>query len=392
MRFNTFIWGRLRPLLRSFCGCLLVILLASACCAADQPRIDSLLNEAIGRDLIAGGVVLIGNRDKILFEKAYGRTSPFPDAPPMSVDTIFDIASLTKVTATTPSVLKLAEEGRLSLLDPVIKWFPEFAGKGKDAILVMNLLTHTSGLDDIPLSSVNPMPSAIEGAASQKLKGEVGHRFRYADLNFILLAELVRRATGAPLDLYARVSFYRPLGMSDTAFHPRETGRCSGTISDDRVLFGEPQDYLCRQLGGVAGHAGLFSTARDLARFCRMMLSGGALEGKRVLAQRTVDQMTAPYFSRGGMVVRGLGWDISSPFSAPRGEGFSRISFGHTGYSGSSIWIDPTTDTFVILLTARLEYRKAHDINKLRGDLSTLAAQIFGIPVEFGDMARFNDE
>nr|WP_246404732.1 serine hydrolase domain-containing protein [Geomonas paludis] len=392
MRLNTYFRVRLRPLLSSICGCMLVILLATAARAADQPRIDSLMNEAMARNLIAGGVVLIGNRDKVLFEKAYGRISPFPDAPPMVTDTIFDVASLTKVIATTPSILKLAEEGRISLLDPVTKWFPELAGKGKDAILVMNLLTHTSGLDDVPLASANPMQSAIEGAAAQKLKGEVGSRFRYADLNFILLAELVRRATGAPLDLYAQVSFYRPLGMTDTAFHPKEAARCSGTISDDRVLFGEPQDYLCRQLGGVAGHAGLFATARDLSRFCRMMLAGGMLDGRRVLAKRTVEQMTAPYFSRGGTVVRGLGWDISSPFSAPRGQGFSRVSFGHTGYSGTSIWIDPATDTFVILLTSRLEYKKVHEINKLRGDISTLAAQIFGIPVEFGDMARFNDE
>jgi CubicO group peptidase (beta-lactamase class C family) len=155
---------------------------------------------------------------------------------------------------------------------------------------------------------------------------------------------------------------------------------------------GEVQDPLCRQLGGVAGHAGLFSTARDLGRLCRMMLGGGTLDGSRVLATRTVDQMTAPYFSRGGGVVRGLGWDISSPFSSPRGNGFSRISFGHTGYSGTSIWIDPASDTFVILLTARLDYKNTHEFNKLRGDLSTVASQLFGIPPELGEMARFNDE
>ena len=388
----TFYRGSLRSLYRSICCFLLLVAFASVCSAADQPLIDSMMNEAMSRNLIAGGVVLIGNKEKILFQKAYGRISPLSDAPPMAVDTIFDLASLTKVVATTPSILKLAEEGRLSLLDPVTKWFPEFAGKGKDAILVMNLLTHTSGLDDVPLSSANPMQSAVEGAAAQTLKGEVGNRFHYADLNFILLAELVRRATGAPLDLYAQLSFYRPLGMVDTRFHPTDIGRCSGTISDDKVVFGEPQDHLCRQLGGVAGHAGLFSTAGDLARFCRMMLSGGTLDGKRVLAQRTVDQMTAPYFSRRGLVVRGLGWDISSPCSAPRGQGFSRVSYGHTGYSGSSIWIDPVSDTFVILLTARLEYKKVHDFNKLRSDISTLAARIFGIPPELGEMARFNDE
>ena len=374
-------------LFRSFVCAVLLLALAPNCFGGEQASIDALLNDAIARNLIAGGVVLIGNRDKILFEKAYGRISPLPDAPAMTVDTIFDLASLTKVAATTPAILKLAEEGRLSLLDPAVKWFPEFVGRGKDAILILNLLTHTTGLDDIPLSSDTPMQSAIEGAANQKLKGEIGSRFRYADLNFILLAELVRRATGAGLDLYAHASFYHPLGMTDTAFRPQGQGRFCATLGDGRMFVGEAQDYLCRQLGGVAGHAGLFSTAGNLARFCRMMLSGGMLDGKRVLAQRTVDQMTAPYFSRGGEVVRGLGWDISSPFSAPRGLGFSRVSFGHTGYSGSSLWIDPVSDTFVILLTARLEYKKVQEFSKLRGDLSTLAALLFGVTQDPREMS-----
>ncbi len=380
------------PFFRKIICTLLLVLCASRGYAADPARIDALIGDAIGRNLIAGGVVLIGSRDKILFEKAYGRTSPLPDAPPMAVDTIFDIASLTKVAATTPSILKLAEEGRISLIDPVVKWFPEMAGHGKDAILVLHLLTHTSGLDDVQLYGESPMRSAIEGAASQRLKGEVGSRFRYADLNFILLAELVRRATGAPLDVYTQASFYRPLGMTDTGFNPNRDGRFCATLTDGRILMGEVQDPLCRQLGGVAGHAGLFSTARDLGRLCRMMLGGGVLDGSRVLAARTVDQMTAPYFSRGGGVVRGLGWDIASPFSSPRGNGFSRISFGHTGYSGTSIWIDPASDTFVILLTARLDYRNTHEFSKLRGDLSTVASQLFGIPPELGEMARFNDD
>jgi CubicO group peptidase (beta-lactamase class C family) len=382
---------RAATVFRSFL-CLFLLALALPCFGADAARIDALLADAISRNLIAGGVVLVGSRDKILFERAYGKVSALPEARPMTVDTLFDLASLTKVVATTPSVLKLAEEGRLSLLDPLTKWFPEFVGRGKDQILVLNLLTHTSGLDDIPLSSANPLASAVEGAAAQKLKGEVGSRFKYADLNFILLAELTRRATGAGLDLYTQASFYRPLGMNDTTFNPRDKERCSGTLYEERVLSGEPQDYLCRQLGGVAGHAGLFSSARDLARFCRMMLAGGTLDGKKVLAQRTVDQMTAPYFSRGGEVVRGLGWDISSPYSSPRGAGFSRASFGHTGYSGSSLWIDPLADTFVILLTARLDYKKVHEFSRFRGDLSTLAAQLFGVPPELRDMARFNDE
>jgi len=372
--------------------CLCLLAVAAPCPGAETARIDALLADAIGRNLIAGGVVLVGSRDKVLFERAYGKVSGAPEARAMTPDTVFDLASLTKVIATTPAVLKLAEEGRLSLLDPVVKWFPEFTGHGKDAVLVLNLLTHTSGLDDIPLSDAAPLASAIEGAATQKLKGEVGSRFKYADLNFILLAELTRRATGAGLDLYAKASFYRPLAMSDTTFNPSDKGRCSATLAEDRVLSGEVQDHLARQLGGVAGHAGLFSTAGDLARFCRMMLSGGTLDGKRVLAQRSVDQMTAPYFSRGGDVVRGLGWDIASPYSSPRGLGFSRTSFGHTGYSGSSIWIDPASDTFVVLLTARLDYKNVHDFSRFRSELSTLASFIFAVPPQLREMTHFHDE
>ena len=359
--------------------------------AVEPARIDALLTEAIESNLIAGGVVLVGSRDQILLPRAYGRMSSLPDAPEMTVDTVFDIASLTKVIATTPAILKLAEEGRLSLLDPVVRWFPEMAGRGKDEILVLNLLTHTSGLDDVQLYGSDPMQSAVEGAAAQKLKGEVGSRFRYADLNFILLAELTRRVTGAGLDLYTQASFYTPLGMKDTSFRPRQRERCSPTIFDNMILFGEVQDPQCRKLGGVSGHAGLFSTAQDLAIFCRMILSGGSLHGKRVLAERTVAQMTAPYFSRGGKVVRGLGWDISSPFSSPRGDGFSRISFGHTGYSGSSIWIDPVSDLYVILLTARLDYKKTQDISKLRRELSTEASRLFTAPSLLQDMAALDD-
>jgi CubicO group peptidase (beta-lactamase class C family) len=357
-------------------------------------RIDALFNDAISRNLIAGGVVLIGGRERVFFQKAYGRVSSLPGASDMTVDTVFDIASLTKVVATTPAVIKLAEQGRISLLDPVVKWFPEFAGQGKESLLILNLLTHTSGLDDqpIPKDTPNPLQSVIERAAAQKLKGQVGSRFKYADLNFILLAELTRRVAGVSLDVYTHDSFYLPLGMADTAFNPRDKSRCSATICDEISLQGEVQDQVSRRLGGVAGHAGLFSTAGDLGRFCRMMLSGGLLDGKRVLQQRAVEQMTAPYFSRGGDVIRGLGWDISSPYSAPRGGGFSKVSFGHTGYSGTSIWIDPVSDTFVVLLTARLDYRNVHEFNRFRGEISTAASAVFGIPTDLREMARFNDQ
>jgi CubicO group peptidase (beta-lactamase class C family) len=346
----------------------------------ETKRIDLLLENAISRGLIAGGVVLVGNSDGVRFERAYGRSCAGTDAPLTGIDTIFDIASLTKVVATAPAILKLAEEGKLSLVDPVTRWFPEFSGKGKEGMLVMNLLTHTSGLDDFSLSPFSPLQSAVEKAAKQKLKGEIGSRFRYADINFILLGEMVRRITGIPLDRYAASYFFTPMGMSDTTFNPDggKLLRCSATIGQDNCrLTGKVQDPLARQLGGVAGHSGLFSTARDLARFCRMILNEGEFEGTRILSGRAVRQMTAPYFSRGGNVIRGLGWDIASPFSAPRGNGFSEVSFGHTGYSGSSIWIDPTADIFVVLLTSRLDYKNAGEFRQLRGELSTLSSGIF---------------
>lgn len=335
------------------------------------------------KGLIAGGVVLVGSSKKNIFIKSYGRLSPAADAKPAAMDSIYDLASLTKVIATTPAILKLAEERRLSLVDPVKKWLPEFDGKGRDDLLIMNLLTHTSAINDLPLDPARAMQSAIEGGASQVLKGEIGSRFHYADINFILLAEIVKRVTGQPLDQYARQSFYMPLGMNDTCFAPlsaEKALRVAPTVGDDILITGQPQDYVARQLGGVAGHAGLFSTAGDLAIFCRFLLGGGEVDGKRVMQQRTVSQMTAPYFSRGGKVVRGLGWDIASPYSAPRGNFFSRGSFGHTGYSGTSIWVDPEADIFVILLTTRLEYRNKSEFNRLRGELSTLAVETFGSP------------
>lgn len=354
-------------------------------------KIDQLMEEAISNGLIAGGVVLIGTHEETLFEKAYGKVSSAADARVTTVDTIFDIASLTKVIATTPAVLKLMEEGKFSLVDPIGKLYPEFNGQTKGDLLMVNLLTHTSGLEDFPIPSDNAMQYAVSGAAAQKTKGSVWSRFKYADINFILLAESVKRVAGTGLDSYATTSFFAPLGMKDTSFNPGKdcADRYAATvISDNTLMVGQAQDYVARQLGGVAGHAGLFSTAGDLGRFCRMVLNDGQFEGKQILSKRVIDQMTAPYFSRGGKVIRGLGWDIDSPYSSPRGNGFSSVSFGHTGYSGSSIWIDPSNDIFVVLLTSRLDYKRTKNISALRASLSTIAAELFAPPPEVRELAE----
>jgi CubicO group peptidase (beta-lactamase class C family) len=345
--------------------------------------IDCAVREALESGLINGAVVFVGDSSNDLFLRAYGSLSPSPDAPLTEVDTIFDLASLTKVFATAPSVMKLVEDGRLGLYDPVAKWFPEFAGKGKDSLLIFHLLTHTSGLVDFSLSGCTTMQEVVERAAGLELRSLPGDRFKYADINFILLGELVGRVSGVPLIRYAADNFFAPLGMIDTRFNPPEEvrSRCAATrIEGDCLLYGAVQDPNARILGGAAGHAGLFGTAADLSRFCRMILRGGELDGKRLLAERTIRRMTSPNFFHDGKVVRGLGWDIASPYSSPRGKLFSCASFGHTGYSGCSVWIDPDSNLFVGILVSRRDYRKNGALNRLRGTVSTLAAALFFNP------------
>ncbi len=354
-------------------------------------EIDTLLQGAISRGLIAGGVALVGESREDIFCRAYGRLSGAAEARPVEEGSLFDIASLTKVVATTPAIVKLVEEGRISLVDPVCKWFPEFVGKGKDDLLILHLLTHTSGLRDICPAATDSIRDVVEKAASWPLKEKPGNRFHYADINFILLGELVGRVSHSRLDLYAMENIFIPLHMLDTGFNPgrQNSIRCAATLnSDNSYLFGRVQDNTAFQLGGVAGHAGLFSTAHDLSLFCRMILNKGAFDGNLVFSQKTVEQMTIPYFFQDGKIKRGLGWDIESPFSSPRGESFSEISFGHTGYSGCSIWIDPKTEVFVVLLTARLDYKRIKEFNLLRSHLSTAAAHLAAVRQEMRIFAR----
>lgn len=342
--------------------------------------IDCVMNGAIATRLVNGGVVIIGDSREDLLVRAYGRVSSHEDAPAVVPGTIFDLASLTKVIATAPAIMKLADEGNLNLLDPVTKWFPEFSGKGKDDLLLLNLLTHTSGLHDVSLAPVRTIREDVQRAADEELESRPGSRFRYADLNFVLLGELVRRATGQTLDRYASEQFLLPLGMSSTLFNPNETlhSRCAATVADSGdILQGRVQDLNAGALGGVAGHAGLFGTAPDLGRFCRMLLRGGELDGRRVFSPWAVKQMACPFYFQQGRVVRGIGWDIRSPYSSPKGKGFSSSSFGHTGFSGCSVWIDPESDLFVILLTSRRDYRRVGEFARLRSNISTLAAKIF---------------
>ncbi len=307
----------------------------------------------------------------------------------MTADTIFDLASLTKVVATTTAAMMLVEEGRLRLDDSASRFIPDFGRYGKDRVSVRHLLTHTSGLRpglDLDLT-FSGAPEAIERASREGLEAVPGERFIYSDINFVILGELVARVSGVPLDRFARSRIFEPLGMHDTMFNPPNalapriapTEPCAPLAWPCQtpgapMLRGIVHDPTSRRMGGVSGHAGLFSTAADLARFCRMLLGGGSLDGVRLLAPATVARMTTVATPEGLTDVRGLGWDIDSRYSANRGELFPIGSFGHTGFTGTSIWIDPDDDLFVIFLSNRVHPDGKGDVTALRGRVSTIAA------------------
>lgn len=352
-------------------------------------RIDAVVAEAIEAGQLPGAVVLVGRRgeDGAVWQRAYGDRARVPAREPMSLDTIFDVASLTKVVATTTAVMMLVEDGAIRLSDRVDRFIPEFGKYGKERIVIRDLLTHTSGLrPDVDLGDDwVGYDAAIHLAAEETPTARPGERVVYSDINFFLLAEVVRRVTGQPLDQFAADRIFGPLGMVDTGFVPPASARpriapteactpygwpCEGP--DMAMLRGTVHDPTARRMGGVAGHAGLFSTAADLGRFCRMLLGGGTLDGVRVLAPLTVARMTSPATPVGEANVRGLGWDLDSSFSSNRGELLPLGSFGHTGFTGTSIWVDPGTGVYIVFLSSRLHPDGQGDVVSLRARVATI--------------------
>jgi CubicO group peptidase (beta-lactamase class C family) len=346
---------------------------ASASPVSYSQTVSTLLKHAIDEGLISGGVAVVGNSSGIVSITSRGRLYSAKKGPNLTEDTIFDVASLTKVVATTPAVMKLVESGKISLSDRLVQYFPEFKGSAEAKVRIVDLLTHTSGLRDIQVHRDLPVYAMIRQAAAER--GIRPHRFKYADINFIILGELVRRVTGQRLDTFCRQQLFVPMGMKETMFRPpKDIDALIAPTQGNRR--GVVQDNNARHLGSVTGHAGVFSSARDLSKYARLMLGRGVVDGRRIFEEQTVAQMTWPRLCRG--VKRGLGWDVNSPYSAPKGRCFSERSFGHTGYSGSSMWIDPQSDLFVILLTNRCNYRDVRKFNRLREDVSTIAAAQYG--------------
>jgi uncharacterized protein YbbC (DUF1343 family)/CubicO group peptidase (beta-lactamase class C family) len=359
-------------------------------------RMDGIINASIEKKELPGAVVLVGRHGKVLWRKAYGARAVEPQREAMTVDTIFDLASLTKVVATTTSIMILIEQGKIRLSDPVVQFIPEMKGEGRDAITIEQLLTHMAGFaPDFDLRERwTGYDEAIKHLYREPLRNPPGTRFVYSDINYIALGEVVHRVSGLTLDDFARRNIFTPLGMSDTGFRPDaklwpriaptekrrgqmnylgDSGADAG-VEGEQWLRGQVHDPTSFRMSGVAGHAGLFSTADDLAIFCQMLLQGGVYKGTRILSPMAIATMTSPRAVAESGAARGLGWDLATTFSTNRGDLFPLGSFGHTGFTGTSIWIDPATDLFVIFLSNRVHPDGKGDVASLRGRVASIVA------------------
>jgi len=351
-----------------------------------QLAVDEAVRDAVASSEIPGGVLVVGQGDQILHRKVLGWRATVPSPELMTADTIFDIASLTKVIATAPAVLRLWEMGKVDLNAPLGRYLKEFDSAAFQDVTVMRLLTHSAGMNDLPSreAMAKGFPEAARIQARAGLAVAPGTTFLYSDTGFILLGELVRRVSGEPLDTFARKQFFAPLGMRDTAFAPPTAWRKriapTEAVNNQGPLRGVVHDGNARMLQGIAGHAGMFSTASDLSRFCRMLLAGGQLGGRRYLKEATVRAMFAPHVI--GESTRGLGWDVASPYSRTLGAYFPMGSVGHTGFTGTAIWMDPASNMYMILLTNRVHPYGRGEVAELRRRISAAVGTRFAARVD----------
>jgi len=374
---------------------VLVLISTTAAAAADPPKlphaspqsvgmsaehlalIDQVVAEGLDAKLMPGCVVLVGRHGKIVHFQAYGNRRVEPDTLPMTRDTVFDMASITKPVATATSMMILLDRGKFRLHDRVSQHLPDFGQNDKARITIQQLLTHQSGL-----IADNPLDDYRQGADEAwrriwKLssQAEPGTKFVYSDVNFLVVGELVRKLSGQSVAEFARDNIFQPLGMRETGFLPPAGLKHRAAPTEERAgqwIQGEVHDPRAYHLGGVAGHAGLFSTAEDLAVYAQTMLSRGSYAGKRILSERAVDIMTRAYPVSSGQ--RGLGWDIETGYSLNRGELFTSRAFGHGGFTGTVLWIDPGLDLFVIFLSNRVHPAGKGYVNPLAGRIGSIAA------------------
>jgi CubicO group peptidase (beta-lactamase class C family) len=361
--------------------------------------IDAAIQTAIAERRLPGAVFHL-EREGAVHARAYGRLSYEADAAPVTMDTVFDAASLSKVLATAPAVLLLAEDGKLDLDSRLVDYFPECQGGGKEALTIRHLLTHTSGLAaGLPAKPAWRGDEAAHAmACAQTVTHAPGSYFRYSDINYILLGQLVRRLSGMELDAFARQRLFGPLRMAHTGYLPLRrmaaaavapthkapvgggAAALHGDVGAGAMLRGVVHDPTVRRIGGVAGSAGVFSTVGDIARYARMLLGAGELDGVRVLAPESVRLLTTVQSPPGIAALRGLGMDIDSPFAQrPRGTLFPVGSFGHTGFTGCVLWIDPGSRSFYVFLSNRVYPDDKGNVLPLYTEIATLSARAAGL-------------
>ncbi|HXW69556.1 MAG TPA: exo-beta-N-acetylmuramidase NamZ domain-containing protein [Dissulfurispiraceae bacterium] len=342
-----------------------------------------IVEKEVREGKLPGAVVIIGTPEGVAFRQAFGSRSLEPRQSPMTEGTIFDVASLTKVVATTTAIMQLAEKGKVRLDSRVAGYWPAFGTKGKKEITIRQLLTHYSGLrPDLDLKKGwSGYKTAMHMIVREKPVCPPGTCFIYSDINFEILGEIVRRVSGEPLNVYCSKNIFNPLGMADTGFNPsrRLRDRIAPTeYYEGNMLSGIVQDPACRKMGGIAGHAGLFATADDLCRFAQMLLNGGRMGRVRILKAATIDEMTTPQSPPGKGTLRGLGWDIGPPLASNRDELPPVGSYGHLGYTGTALWIDPISKIYAIVLTNRVHPDGRGDVKALRADIKALVADAIG--------------
>jgi CubicO group peptidase (beta-lactamase class C family) len=344
-------------------------------------HIKEVMDRAIQEKETPGGVVIVLRNGYIVYRGAFGLKAVEPEPEPISVDTIYDMASLTKVVCTTSMIMLLVQDGKLRLDDPVSMFIPEYKGGDKYETTLRHLLTHTSGLPPFKryfeqFPEGNARQKIILDICETPLRAKPGEQFVYSDLGFILLGEIIERVTGMGLDKVAVERIFKPLGMKDTMFTPPDElkPRCAPTEKrNGKFLRGEVHDGNAWVQNGVSGHAGLFSTADDLAIFCQMLLDNGRYKNGAIFSPLTVKAMTSPQINLNGEV-RGLGWDIDSHYSYVRGDLFPKESFGHTGWTGTSLWLCPRERCAIILLTNRNHPDEKGDVKRLRALVSNIVA------------------
>lgn len=346
-------------------------------------QLQTVIEQEIKGGNIPGAVVIVGTPDSVLYRRAFGSRALVPDRLPMKEDTIFDIASVTKAVATTTAVMQLVEKKKLSLDAPVHRYWSDFKKNGKQEITVRHLLTHYSGLRaDLKLKPKwSGYKAAMKRIIAEKPLFPPDSCYLYSDVNFEALGELVRRVSGTPLDVYCAKNIFKPLGMRDTAFKPAAAlkDRIAPTqFRERKLLRGEVHDPSAYRMGGVAGHAGLFSTADDLALFARMLLGGGSYNGIRILKPPTVDLMTIPQSPGGKGMLRGLGWEIEAPLASNREELFPVGVAAHLGYTGTGIWVDPISKIYIVLLTNRVHPDGGGEVKNLRSRVKAVVGAALG--------------